>query len=384
MNIHFIGIGGIGLSALARFLNNSGHHISGSDIKETILTKQLSNENIKITIPHNKKAIEHHDLVVYSAAVDEKNVELLEAKKQNIKTMSRKESLSTVLGEKKTYSVCGAHGKSTTTAMLTAILQSSALIGAISKEFNSNFRYIDDTVCFEADESDGSFLFSNPYCAIVTNAEPEHMEYYNYNYDLFYDSYIQFLNMATIRVVNAEDSFLDMSKFDNTIKLHPSKDIQNIKYFLKDDEPYTSFKLKDLGEFEVWGFGEHIAIDASLAILAGLNEIGLVKLKENLSKYRGIKKRFDIIQNHKNFCVIDDYAHHPTEIKATMQSVKLFCRKKAIEDITVVWQPHKYSRTKDNLEAFKSCFDGCKELVIDLVRWFLIYRLSLFRLFLLE
>lgn len=170
--------------------------------------------------------------------------------------------------------------------------------------------------------------------------------------------------MATIRVVNAEDSFLDMSKFDNTIKLHPSKDIQNIKYFLKDDEPYTSFKLKDLGEFEVWGFGEHIAIDASLAILAGLNEIGLVKLKENLSKYRGIKKRFDIIQNHKNFCVIDDYAHHPTEIKATMQSVKLFCRKKAIEDITVVWQPHKYSRTKDNLEAFKSCFDGCKELVI--------------------
>ncbi len=364
MNIHFVGIGGIGLSAIARFLNNSGHTISGSDMSETLLTKQLENENIKITIPHNKSAIDHQDIVIYSAAVDEKNKEIEEAKKQSIKILSRKEALPIVLGDKKNYSVCGAHGKSTTTAMLAAILQSSALIGAVSKEFNSNFRYIGDTISFEADESDGSFLYSNPYCAIVTNVEPEHMEYYNYNHEIFYDSYKQFLNKASIRVVNAEDEFLDMRNMDNTIKLYPSVDIKDIKFYLKEGEPHTSFVLKDIGSFDVWGFGEHIAIDASLAILAGLNEIGLEQIKTNLKKYRGIKKRFDIVQNHTNFVVIDDYAHHPTEIEATIQSVKMYCKKANIDGITVIWQPHKYSRTFDNLQAFKSCFKYIDELII--------------------
>jgi UDP-N-acetylmuramate--alanine ligase len=364
MKIHFIGIGGIGLSALARFLNNSGHTISGSDIKHTVITDQLSNENIHVTIPHSPDSISNQDLVIYSAAVTNDNSELIEAKKQNIKIMSRKEALPTILGDKKNFNVCGAHGKSTTTAILAAILQSSAIIGAISKEFNSNFRYINDTVAFEADESDGSFLLSNPYCAIVTNAEPEHMEYYNYNYDKFYQAYKDFLDMATIRVVNAEDEFLDMTKLDNTIKLYPSKDITNIEFFLKDSQPYTSFNLKDLGTFEVWGFGDHIALDASLAILAALNELGLSNIRENLSKYRGIKKRFDILQHNDNFIVIDDYAHHPTEIEATMKSVKLYNSLHNIDNTTIIWQPHKYSRTYDNLDAFKKCFKDCDKLVI--------------------
>ena len=364
MKIHFIGIGGIGLSALARFLNNSGHSVSGSDIAPTTITEQLSTENITITIPHGKDAINHQDLIIYSAAVTSDNVELLSAKEQGIKILSRKEALPTILGDKKNFNVCGAHGKSTTTAILSAILQSSAIIGAISKEFNSNFRYINDTVAFEADESDGSFLLSNPYCAIVTNVEPEHMEYYNYDYDKFYDSYRQFLDLATIKVVNAEDEFLDMSTLDDAIKLYPSKDITNIKFFLKDSQPYTSFNLKDLGTFEVWGFGDHIALDASLAILASLNELGLIQIRINLAKYRGIKKRFDIVQQHDNFIVIDDYAHHPTEVEATIKSVQLYNKLHNLEQLTIIWQPHKYSRTKDNLEAFKKCFKGCDRLII--------------------
>jgi UDP-N-acetylmuramate--alanine ligase len=364
MKIHFIGIGGIGLSALARFLNNSGHSVSGSDIAPTSITEQLATENITITIPHGKDAINNQDLIIYSAAVTSDNVELLSAKEQGIKILSRKEALPTILGDKKNFNVCGAHGKSTTTAILSAILQSSAIIGAISKEFNSNFRYINDTVAFEADESDGSFLLSNPYCAIVTNVEPEHMEYYNYDYDKFYDSYRQFLDLATIKVVNAEDEFLDMSTLDDAIKLYPSKDITNIKFFLKDSQPYTSFNLKDLGTFEVWGFGDHIALDASLAILASLNELGLIQIRINLAKYRGIKKRFDIVQQHDNFIVIDDYAHHPTEVEATIKSVQLYNKLHNLEHLTIIWQPHKYSRTKDNLEAFKKCFKGCDRLII--------------------
>jgi UDP-N-acetylmuramate--alanine ligase len=364
MRIHFIGIGGIGLSALAKFLNNSGHIISGSDIKNTAITATLDNENVKITIPHDASAIDGQDLVIYSAAVTDDNVELIEAKKQNIKILSRKEALPTILGDKKNFCVCGAHGKSTTSAILASILQSSALIGAISKEFNSNFRYINDTVAFEADESDGSFLLSNPYCAIVTNCEPEHMEYYNYNYDLFFDGYKKFINMAKLQVVNAQDEFLDMSQFEDAIKLYPSKDIKNIEFILKDDEPYTTFDLLRLGKFEVWGFGEHIALDASLAILASMHEMGLDQIRENLSKYRGIKKRFDIVQKNDDFVIIDDYAHHPTEVKATIQSVQLYNKLKQLDKTTIVWQPHKYSRTRDNLESFKECFKGCDQLII--------------------
>ncbi len=263
----------------------------------------------------------------------------------------------------KNYCVCAAHGKSTTTAILSAILQSSAIIGAISKEFDSNFRYIDEVLSFEADESDESFILSHPYCSIVLNTEPEHMEYYNYDEKRFYDAYKQFLDIAVMRVINAEDDFLkDYDKY--AIKLYPSKDISNIEFYLKDDEPYTRFVLKDMGEFEVWGFGDHIALDASCAILAASQTMKIDKIQENLSKYQGIKKRFDIVQKSDDLVIIDDYAHHPTEIEVTIESVQLYQRFKKLDKLIVVWQPHKYSRTIDNLEHFKKCFYGCDELII--------------------
>ncbi len=363
MNIHFIGIGGIGLSALGRFLKHDGHFVSGSDMKSSPITQQLEEEGIKVITPHNASIIDNQDIVIYSAAVKQNNVEVMKALKNGIKTIPRKEALPIVLGDKKNYCVAGAHGKSTTTAILASILKSSTLIGAISKEFDSNFRYVDNLVAFEADESDGSFLLSNPYCAIVTNAEPEHMEYYNYDLKRFYHAYESFLKIAKIRVINAEDEFLQTLDID-AIKLHPSIDITEVSYTLKNGEPYTKFHLKDLGEFEVWGFGYHIALDASLAILAALNELPLVEIKENIKKYKGIKKRFDIVHKSEQFVVIDDYAHHPTEVAATMKSVSLYSNLKNMEKIVVVWQPHKYSRTVSNLEEFKKCFNGCDALVI--------------------
>ncbi|RXI37116.1 UDP-N-acetylmuramate--L-alanine ligase [Malaciobacter mytili] len=363
MNIHFIGIGGIGLSALGRFLKHDGHFVSGSDMKSSPITQQLEQEGIKVITPHNASIIDNQDIVIYSAAVKQNNVEVIKALKNGIKTIPRKEALPIVLGDKKNYCVAGAHGKSTTTAILASILKSSTLIGAISKEFDSNFRYVDNLVAFEADESDGSFLLSNPYCAIVTNAEPEHMEYYNYDLKRFYHAYESFLKIAKIRVINAEDEFLSTLDID-AIKLHPSVDITEVSYTLKNGEPYTKFHLKDLGEFEVWGFGYHIAIDASLAILAALNELPLVEIKENIKNYKGIKKRFDIVHKSEQFVVIDDYAHHPTEVAATMKSVSLYSNLKNMEKIVVVWQPHKYSRTVSNLEEFKKCFNGCDALVI--------------------
>ncbi len=367
MKVHFIGIGGIGLSALARFLKYDGHIVSGSDMKETPITRELEKEGIEVFHSQDGQNIKDDlDLVVYSAAVTDENAELIESRIKQIRTLSRKEALPIILGDKKNYCVAGAHGKSTTTAILSSILNSSALIGAISKDFASNFRYVSDVLAFEADESDASFLLSNPYCSIVTNAEPEHMEYYNYDKERFFGAYEKFINLAKKKVINAEDKYIKNLNIDseNCVKLYPSVDIKNLAYTLKDGEPCTRFDLKDFGTFEVWGFGYHIAVDTSLAILAALEEIDIESIKKNLLNYKGIKKRFDVIQSNEKFVVIDDYAHHPTEIEATMKSVELYDNLTNFNKRIVLWQPHKYSRTYDNLEGFKKCFRRCDELII--------------------
>jgi UDP-N-acetylmuramate--alanine ligase len=365
--IHFIGIGGIGLSALAKFLFNDGHKISGSDIKQTEITNDLAtNFDAKITIPHHEDAVEGVDRVIYSAAVRPNNPEYQKAKELGIELLSRKESLKSILGEKEVYAVGGAHGKSTTSAMLASIIpESNALIGALSKEFGSNVRnYPNNKVVFEADESDESFLNSNPYLAIVTNVEPEHMEYYGYDEERFYTAYKNFLSLAKVRVINAEDEFLSSLEMES-IKLYPSKDIKNIEFVLVDGEPHTKFELLDLGSFEVFGFGNHIALDAALAIL-GAMELGekVEDIRVNLLHYKGIKKRFDIVQNREECVVIDDYGHHPTEIKVTMESLQTYKNLRDFSKLNVIWQPHKYSRTMDNLQGFVECFEGVNELVI--------------------
>lgn len=364
MKVHFIGIGGIGISGLARYMKSQGVQISGSDIATNKSVAKLQKDGAKIIIPHSKDAIDSQDLVIHSAIIKPDNVEIIEAKNKNIPILSRKDALERILQDKRVFSVCGAHGKSTTTAILSSILPHfGAIIGAESKEFDCNVREVaSKSIVFEADESDKSFLNSNPYCAIVTNTEPEHMESYNHNLDEFYSCYKEFLLKAKKRVINMDDPFLSTLKIE-AIRLYPKEDIQNIEYFLKDDEPHTRFSLKDLGEFEVWGFGEHTALNASLAILASLDELPLEQIRANLKNFNGIKKRFDIVS--KNPCIIiDDYAHHPTEIKATLQAVKIYTQEHKDLPIICIWQPHKYSRFLDNQEAFIECFKGCDRLII--------------------
>ena len=362
--VHFIGIGGIGISAIARFLHEKGHKISGSDIKESKTTLELKDEGIEVITPHCKEAIKDQDFVVYSAAIKEDNIELVEARRKGIKCFSRKEILPYVLEDKCVFAVAGAHGKSTTSAMLASLIEGSVIIGAISKQFGSNMRYAkSDNVVFEADESDSSFLNSNPYLAIVTNAEPEHMEHYDYDLAKFYAAYKGFLERAKVRVINAEDEFLNTLKLD-AIRLYPSTDITELTMVVRDYQPYTSFNLKNLGKFEAFGMGEHIAIDASLAILAAMHETPLKDIRENLLNFKGIKKRFDILSANKNFVLIDDYAHHPTEIKATLKSVFEYAKILGINSITAIFQPHRYTRLSTNLPGFKECFKGVDELVI--------------------
>ena len=363
--VHFIGIGGIGLSALARYLKQEGYEISGSDIKSTKITHALEEEGMSVTIPHDAACVCDQDMVIISAVIKEDNVEVIEACKKGIPVLSRRDALLFILKDRRVFSVCGAHGKSTTSAMLASMVDGSVIIGAESKQFNTNMFYAkSENIIFEADESDESFLNSNPYVAIVTNAEPEHMEYYNYDYDRFYGAYRRFLESAKIRVINAEDEFLSTLHDLEAIRLYPSRDIREISSVIRDNEPYTSFLLKDLGRFEVWGLGEHIALDASLAILAALEEMDVEVAREKLKHYKGIKKRFDILCKHDEIILIDDYGHHPTEIKATLKSALKYAKMMDQNSVTAIWQPHKYSRTVDNLQSFVACFEGVDRLII--------------------
>jgi UDP-N-acetylmuramate--alanine ligase len=364
VKIHFIGIGGIGLSALARWSKKKGNFVRGSDLKSTPLTEKLKNEGIEVLIPQKEENItDDIDLIVYTAVAKEENLERIAAKKKGIKTLSRREFLPFILNDKKVLSVCGAHGKSTTTAILASIFpDANALIGAESKDFNSNARYTNsELMVFEADESDGSFIDSNPYIAIVTNTEPEHMEFYNHDLELFYSHYEKFLKKAKIRVVNGDDEFIKTLKIP--MKKVFLKDAKNIRYELRDNQPKTIFEYRGF-EFEVYGFGRHLVLDALLAIEAANEFVSLDEIANNIKNYKGIKKRFDILQQDDNFILIDDYGHHPTEIKATLKSAKKYALLNGIDKIIAIWQPHKYSRTIDNLEGFVKCFEGVDELVI--------------------
>ncbi|EOH1932763.1 UDP-N-acetylmuramate--L-alanine ligase [Campylobacter jejuni] len=364
-NIHFIGIGGIGISALARFLKEKGFNISGSDLKESKITKELEKEGVEVKIPHHKDNILGKDLVIYSAAIKEENPEFKYAKELNIKCLSRKEALPLILEDKRVFAVAGAHGKSTTSSILASLIEdASVIIGAILKEFGSNMIYKEsENLIFEADESDSSFLNSNPFLAIVTNAEAEHLDHYGNEVCRLHKAYDDFLDLAKIRVINAEDEYLKEYK-QEAVRLYPSKDIKNITMHIENFKPFTSFELKNFGRFSVFGMGEHIAIDAALAILAALNYENIESIRKNLKKYQGIKKRFDILHADESLALIDDYGHHPTEIKATLNAAKEYAKLAGYKKIVAIFEPHRYTRLAANLNEFAKAFEGVDELVI--------------------
>jgi UDP-N-acetylmuramate--alanine ligase len=367
MRIHFIGIGGIGLSGLARYFHRHGHRVTGSDILKTSLIQKLIKEGIPVKIPQIKENIDQFkpDLVVYTAVIKPDNPELQRARELGIPTLSRREFLPYLVKNKEVLAVCGAHGKSTTTAILASLLpESNAIVGAISKEFNSNCRVTNSPLLvFEADESDGSFVDTNPTTAVVTNAEPEHMEFYNYNFNLFFEHYRQFLQKATHRIVNGKDQFLNGINLEPIEKVILEKEVSNIQFQLRNNLPKTLFTYRGV-EFEIYGFGEYLVLDALLAIKAGEKYLPLEQLSQNIKNYRGIKKRFDIVADGEEYLIIDDYGHHPTEIEKTLQSAFRLARLRGLKGVTAIWQPHKYSRTIDNLDRFVECFAGVDQLII--------------------
>ncbi len=369
--IHFVGIGGIGMSGIAELLINLGYKITGSDIKQTSITKRLERLGAKIFYFHDKKNINGADIVVFSSAIPSENPEIMEAKKRKIPVIPRAEILAELMRFKYSIAVTGAHGKTTTTCMIASILNSAhmdptVIIGGRLKGWNgSNARLgKGDILVAEADESDGSFLRLSYEMAVVTNIDYEHMDYYK-DMENLRKAFIEFINKLPFygKAIICLDN-------EEIKKIIPYLRRRFITYGIREkgadlraenikkEEFGTSFdviyKGKIIRNVEVGIPGIHNVLNALSAIGVGIElGIDIASIKKGLKNLGGLERRFQIKAIIDDIIIMDDYGHHPTEIAATLETIKNWWKGRRL---IVAFQPHRYSRTKALFDRFVRCF----------------------------
>ena len=369
-NIHLIGIGGAGMSGIAEILHNQDYSVSGSDLEDTNVTKRLKNLGVKIFKGHKEKNVLKKDLVVISSAISKKNVELKKAISMGIPVIPRAEMLANLMMLKNSIAVAGSHGKTTVTCMMAHIFTEAGLdptyiIGGKVKSFESNAKLgLGEHIIAEADESDGSFLNLRPLKALVTNIDNDHLGTYGNDFNNLKKSFKKFclsLPFQGYLIANGDDKSIK-----NIIKNIPrnsfsfGKDKSN-DYQIKDIKQNirgTSFKLQDNFFKKDYSFsmsmhGEHNVMNATSAIVAAIQEnIDVSIIKKSLKTCSSIERRFEIISHDifsKKVTLVDDYGHHPKEIKYSHDTAsEIWKNKKKI----VVFQPHRYTRTKDLFDEF--------------------------------
>ena len=375
-SIHFIGIGGSGMNGIAEVLLNLGFNITGSDLKESYAVKRLRERGAKIFIGHNPKNVEGADVVVYSSAVKEDNVELLRARKLGIPTIPRGEMLAELMRFKYGIAISGSHGKTTTTSMVGSILgktgyDPTVVIGGKLEAYGSNAKLgRGDFLVAEADESDGSFLKLTPTIVSINNIDKEHLSFYK-NFDNVKKAFIEFANKVPFYgavAVNMDDQFVReiLPKIEKkVIKFGIENEDLNIKaHDIKLVDGRYRFKVNDLGEIHLSIPGKHNIYNALASISIAL-ELGVpfCVIKEVLENFKNASRRFDIKYNYK-ITVIDDYAHHPTELKATIKAGKDMYNGRRIIS---VFQPHRYSRVASLYTEFTNSFkDADMVLITDI------------------
>jgi len=378
--IHFIGIGGIGMSALAFNLISKGKKISGSDKNNSKIIQELISLGADINLFHDENNISYDtDLVVISTAISKNNPELKKANDLGIKICHRADLLNILLRNHNSIAVTGTHGKTSTSAMISQILFESglnpnALIGGEAHFFNTNsISGNSNYLVAEVDESDQSIKNLSANYAIITNLEVDHLDHYK---DL--NEIISIMNKFLFNL--PQDSKLIICKDsygNNRLLENYNKDF--ITYSLIDDSAeykatdiilsknYSKFKVKNkgiiIGEFIIPVSGLHYVSNSLASIILSLQlGISIDNIKNALANYKGVKRRFEIISNFEDTMIVDDYAHHPTEIKATLSSASLYQK-----HITVIFQPHRYSRTKSLLNDFSCSFDlGDRIIITDI------------------
>lgn len=379
LKIHFVGIGGIGMSGIAEVLLNLGYNVSGSDLKETEITKRLEKLGAEIYYGHSENNLKNVGCVVISSAIKKDNPELLKAYSENIPVILRAEMLAELLRMKYSILVAGTHGKTTTTSLIAHTLHYGGMdptmvVGGKLNNFGSNAKLGQGSfVVAEADESDGSFLLLSPTIAVVTNIEREHMDHYG-SYENLEKAFIDFLNKVPfygLNVVCLDDPGIQriISKLNRrviTYGFSKQADVhaQNIKIGRWGSEFDVIFSGENLGRIKTNVLGTHNVLN-SLAVICVAIELGLTfeNIKHAFENFNGIQRRFQVKGMENGIQVVDDYGHHPTEIKATLDTARKYWDGR----IVVLFQPHRYTRTKDLFDEFLTAFyDADVVLVMDI------------------
>ncbi len=381
--IHFVGIGGIGMSGLSLIMKGKGFKVQGSDISSNKNIERLRKQKIKVFIGHKKQNLDKATILVVSSAIKKNNPELIEAKKKQLPIYKRGEMLANIVSLTKNIVVVGSHGKTTTTSLIASIFQETKIDptiingGVINSINNSAKLGKSDWSILEADESDGSFVFIPPTYSIITNIDREHMDYYG-NMNELNKYFENFVN----KVPSFGKSFicLDDKNNKNLIKNIKNKNfytygldiksnfcIKNIKQFREFSEFDLNIKLpnkkiKLIKKFKIPLLGIHnIKNSVAAAALALTLGLPINNIKKGLKNFKGVQRRFNKIFNFNNVDFFDDYAHHPTEIKEVLDGVKNVY--KDYEKICV-FQPHRISRLKDLRKEFSFAFKNADKVIL--------------------
>ncbi|MGA2922309.1 MAG: UDP-N-acetylmuramate--L-alanine ligase [Candidatus Sulfotelmatobacter sp.] len=384
--IHFVGIGGIGMSGIAEVLLNLGYKVSGSDLKHSGVTHRLSGLGAAVFEGHRAENIAGAEVVVTSSAIAAENAEVVEAHKLHVPVIQRAEMLAELMRLKYGIAIAGMHGKTTTTSMVAAVLAGGGLdptvvVGGRVDAMGSNARLgKSQYLVAEADESDRSFLKLSPILSVVTNIDREHMDCYRNMRDVK-KTFMEFMDRVPFygMVVACNDDPL-------LRRLLPEVQRRTVTYGTKrgsdfwiklgesgsnadargiDSGPLSRFRVtyrkKDLGEFTLHVPGVHNVLNATAAIAVGIGlDVGVEAIRAGLDQFRGVDRRFQLRGRVAGVSVIDDYGHHPTEIKATLAAA----RQCGFRKVHVVFQPHRYTRTRDLIEEFTTAFGDADSLFV--------------------
>ena len=374
--IHFVGIGGSGMCGIAEVLFNSGYTVTGSDARPGEVTQKLSGLGIHIFNGHSAENIDQSDVVVISSAVKENNVEVKAAQEKNIPVIKRSEMLGELMRMKYGIAIAGTHGKTTTTSMVGQILTKGNLdptiiVGGKVVNLDSSAKLGQgEYLVAEADEFDRSFLRLSPTIAVITNLEAEHLDCYK-DLDELKSVFIEFANKVPFygKVVlcldeeNLQNLMPKIRRPITTYGLLPQADMQaeNIKLSENRSRFAVKFKGREMGNVELQVPGIHNVKNSLAAASIGLElDIPWENITLGLRQFGGVKRRFEIKGESKGIMVVDDYAHHPTEIEATLKAARDGWNRRII----AVFQPHLYSRTRDFAEEFGKAFFNCDILIV--------------------
>jgi len=374
--IHFVGIGGIGMSGIAEVLLNLGYRVGGSDLAESETTQRLRKAGAEIVIGHRKENLRDADVVVTSSAVRPDNPEVAAAHERATPVIPRAEMLAELMRLKYGVAVAGTHGKTTTTSLIATVLacgglDPTAVIGGKLNIFGSNAKLGQgELLVAEADESDGSFLKLSPTIAIVTNIDPEHLDHYR-NLEEIQTAFLEFINKVPFYGLAV--LCLD---HENVQALIPQVKKRYVTYGLSTQANYraggisfqgvmTSFRVfendRELGRISIQMPGLH-SVSNALATIATARELDLDfgVVQEALGSFSGVQRRFQIKGERGGIMVVDDYGHHPAEIKATLSAAQNGWGRRTV----VIFQPHRYTRTRDLLREFFTAFNQADVLFL--------------------